>query len=103
MARSALRRRLLGRRLALRRGLALRLRLAVGLAVVGRPAAVALAYGVEARLEGGHEVGHRLLGLLARGLHGDLLAGGLALDEREDLLAVRVAVLVGLELARQRL
>src|SRR4051812_9493174 len=45
----------------------------------------------EARLQGGHEVGH-LLGLLG-GLHGDLLAGGLALDELHDPFAIRVPVL----------
>ena len=55
----------------------------------------------EARLERGHEVGH-LLGLRRLGLHGDLLAGGLALDQLEHLLAVLVLVLLGLEVRRER-
>src|SRR5437764_458353 len=37
------------------------------------------------------------------GQDGDLLAGGLALDEREDLLAVGVAVLARLEVPGERL
>src|SRR3954471_934458 len=106
-ARSALRRGLLGRRLALRRRLALALRLggavALAIAIVRATAAIALANGVEARLQRGHEVRHRLLGLLALRLHGDLLAGRLALDQREDLLAIGVAVLAGLPLAGERL
>src|SRR5690349_3998563 len=56
------------------------------------PAAGALAHLVEAGLQRGHEVRDRRR-LLGRGLHGDLLAGRLALDEGEDLLAVDVAVL----------
>src|SRR3954469_13255537 len=98
---SALGRGLLRRRLALGGGLALGLGAVAVLVVRGRAPAVALAPRVEAGLEGGHEVGHGLLRLLARGLHRDLLARGLALDEREDLLAVGVVVLVGLEVAGQ--
>src|SRR5260370_5638682 len=91
LGRGALRRRLLGRRLPGRRLLR-----AVGAAgAVAAP--VALAHGVEARLERGHEVGHRGAHLLAERLHRDLLAGGLALDERHDLVAVGVVVLAGVE------
>src|SRR3954453_3613393 len=64
---------------------------------------VGAAHLVEARLQRGHEVGHRRGLLLAHGLDGDLLAGRLALDEVKDLVAVGVAGLLGLERARQRL
>ena len=69
-----------------------------------RRAAVAVARldGVEAGLQRGHEVGHRRLVLVGGRLDGDLLALRLALDEREDLLAVGVLVLLELERARQR-
>ena len=69
-------------------------------------AAVALrlpAHGGEALLEGGHQVG----GLGRLGLVGgradDLLARGLVLEHLEQLLAVLVAVLVGLEVGGERL
>ena len=55
----------------------------------------------QARLERGHEVEH-LGRLLGRGGRHDLLARGLALDEREHLLAVLVVVLLGIELAGER-
>ena len=64
---------------------------------------VLVAHRVEARLERRHQVGNLLLLLVGRRLHGDLLAGRLALDEVEDLLAVGVVVLVGLERSRERL
>src|SRR4051794_19117042 len=82
-------------------------RLALGLGLVGRVGVrgvgAARAHRVEAGLQRAHEVGHRRAGLLDLRLHGDLLAGGLALDEREHLLAVGVVVLVRLPLAGQRL
>ena len=69
-------------------------------------AAVRLAVAVvldrrQARLEGSHQVRH--LGRRGRlRLDRDLLARGLALDQVEHLVAVLVAVLGGVELARQR-
>src|SRR4051812_35777032 len=89
LARRLLRRRLLGGGRLLRGGGAV--------AVV-----LAGAHALEAGLQRGHEVGHRLLGLLGGWLHGDVLALRLALDELENLLAVRVAVLLRVERARQR-
>ena len=55
----------------------------------------------QAGLERGHEVEH-LGRLLGRGRRDDLLARGLALDQREHLFAVLVVVLLGIELARER-
>src|SRR5947207_1691004 len=63
---------------------------------------VPLANRIEARLQRAHEVRHRSRLLLLGRLDGDLLAGGLSLDESEHLLAVGVAVLLGLELAGER-
>src|SRR2546421_2984169 len=79
------------------RGL-LRRRLALRLRVLAGPGAHLL----EARLQSRHQVGHLRRALLDRGLDGDLLARRLALDEGEDLLAVGVAVLAGLERPGQR-
>src|SRR3954453_7969182 len=63
---------------------------------------LASADGIEARLQRGHEVGHRLLGLLGRRLHGDGLALRLAFVERKALLAIRVAVVLGVERPGER-
>src|SRR5271165_3988074 len=59
------------------------------------------AHGGEAGLERGHQVG-RGVELLGLRLDRDLLAGGLALDQVEHLLAVFVVELRGLEFGRQR-
>src|SRR5689334_22994984 len=81
------------RRLRALRGRLLGRRLLLGLLLA------AAADLVEARLQRGHQVRHRGGFLLGHRLDGDLLAGRLALDEREDLLAVGVLVLVRLERA----
>ncbi len=62
----------------------------------------ALAHRLEARLQRAHQVGRRRLLLLGFRLHRDLLALGLALDQREHLVAVGVVVLLRLEVAGQR-
>ena len=56
----------------------------------------------QAGFERGHEVEH-LGRLLRRGRGDDLLAGGLAVDQRQHLVAVLVVVLLGVEVPRQRL
>src|SRR5271166_58917 len=63
--------------------------------------AFACAHRLQARLQRAHQVGYRLGELLRGGLHGDLLALGLALDQRQHLLAVAVAVLLRFEVAGQ--
>ena len=93
---------LFGLRGALRAGGGLGLRLGLRLALaVGRR--LLAADGAEALLERRHQV-RRLgrLGLLARSAD-DLLARRLALEQVEQLLAVLVAIVVGLEVAGQGL
>src|SRR6185312_10016472 len=71
-----------------------------GFARLGGTVSLALAvfaHGGEAGLQRAHQVRRRGLLLLGFGLHGDLLALGLALDQREHVLAISVAVLAGLE------
>src|SRR3954449_9321638 len=77
----------LGAALRAARGLR-RLLLLLGLAVV---VGVAVLDRRQARLQRGHQVRHPS-GLLGLGLDGDLLAGGLALDQLEHLVAVLVLV-----------
>src|SRR4051794_3505542 len=78
-------------------GALLRLRLLLAVAV---PVPGAAAHRREARLERGHEVRYLLRLLL--GLDGDLLTRGLALDELDHPLPVRVVVLRGIPLSGQR-
>src|SRR4051794_3593784 len=80
-------------------GALLRLRL-LPAAAVAVPVSGAAAHRGEARLERGHEVRHLLRLLL--GLDGDLLTRGLALDELDHPLTVRVVVLRGIPLGGQR-